>query len=1079
MITVYSASAGSGKTYTLTREYLCLALGDDYRYAYKRILAVTFTNKATAEMKQRILRELNSMKASRVQAGSMGDEICHLLDISPEELQKRAGELHFRILHDYSGFAVSTLDAFFQKIVRNFTREAGLQAGFRLELNVSFVLEEVTRQVLGRLGTPGFELLDEWVLSMAEEKVEQGDRWDFRQDIIHLGKELFRENLMRKEEALDTLNAGDDTFREQRNRLFQSIALRENELSSLAQNLLDALGNLGVAPNDLAYGASGLGGYLQKIANKVFDFPGSRTLEAAENPEKWVTKTSSHRASIIPHIQANLGLLLQNLISYIQEKLPELNTLIEIRNYLNILGLVSFIREELKLYRQEKNIMLLPDTTLLLFKIIRENDTSFIYEKAGNYFENFLIDEFQDTSRTQWDNFQPLIRNSLASGKKSLLVGDVKQAIYRWRDGDWKLLYGEFQKGIHADQIKREVLRKNHRSLPGIIRTNNRIFSTLPLLAIEDLQNILPDTLPEKNQWLQEISGLFQDAEQEVPEHKLQHPEGYAAFHCLEQAQETDEDSGEGLGWKERSLQVLHDRILELKALGFRYADMAILTRKKSEGTEILNYLQFPGDTRETVPATSSEALMLGSGIGVRMLIQALRMLLHSNDDPARAALSISLLYGQNPDAWIQNWSDKRHEILPEILWNEHSRARLRKLPLFDLFHTLLRLLGLDTHSQKHETAFLAGFMDAVLEFMKEDNPDADRFLEWWEEKGQTRAVQMPDGLDAVRILTIHKSKGLEFPVVLIPFCDWDIIPGAQMAPLLWCEPVKTGLSKIPLAPVRYKQALGNTAFRNAYFDELRLNYADNLNLLYVAFTRAEKVLICNLPVLTKKDGSMKKGRMASLLYPALIALQMQVVLEGQEEILYSGNLHTLQITPALQEESIQELHMHSEDWMNRLRVKKLARSLPLPQQQGGHRQYGVLVHNLLENIHTLQDAETALNQMLFSGTISESEKTNLRARLDLLFHHSKALHWFDGTYEVRTESDILDIEGKHWRPDRIMKKDNAIHIVDFKTGKHKPEYIQQIQNYAGLFSQMGYSVQQASLVYIAEDAVEFMEVSL
>lgn len=1075
MITVYSASAGSGKTYTLTREYLRLALDKDYRFAWRHILAVTFTNKATAEMKQRILKELRVISSDVNLQHSMSKELSELLQIPGDLLRNRASAVLSQILHDYSGFSISTIDAFFQKIVRNFTREAGLQSGFRLELDLNGVLEAVVQQVLGHLGTPGYEMLDEWVIAMAEENVEHGEKWDFRSEMMNLGKQLFRETLMRKEDELNRLNAGDQTFVSHRNQLFRNIELKEQVLSGIPASILQRLKDLNIEYTDLAYGNSGIGGYLNKASQRIFAEPGSRVEAALYDAEKWFSKTYSRRKEIIPIVETELLSELQSYLDTLSRELPLLRTAKEIRKNLNILGLVSFIREELRVYRKEENLLLIPDTTLLLFKIVRENDASFIFEKAGNYYSHFLLDEFQDTSRTQWENFRPLIMNSLATGKENLLVGDVKQSIYRWRDGDWKLLYGGYRSHLYDSQIREQRLLFNYRSLPGIIQTNNRIFSLLPEIATQELQADLPDALAEKAVWMKEIRGLFQETEQAIPEHKKSAPEGYLAFYCFEsEAKEEGEADNEVItDWKLKALHQMYADIEMLRAQGFRYSDIAILTRKKTDGTEMLQFLQNPGSGRSPVPVTSSEALQVGACVSVKMIIQALRLLLQESHAPAMASLSLHLHFQEQTDDWISERNQNPFAGVPEALVMPEDRARLRRLPLFDLMHALIRLLKLNSHVWQHETAFLNAFLDGVLEYMKEESTDIERFLAWWDTKGYQRDVRMPEDQDAIRILTIHKSKGLEFPAVLIPYCEWDVQPSGFNRPWLWCDTQLDGVTDLPLAPVRFGKSLTETLLRSAYYDEYRLNYADQLNLLYVAFTRAEQVLICHMPVSRLKDGSLKKGKVSSWLVETLerMCLHGNNRLYTMTDGYYFGSPESISKTATTALLASPVLPVHSYNWMERLRVKKISRILPDSGTRNTSLHYGVLMHTLLEKIKYQQDVAPALDVLMFEGAITRDERAVLAHKLEQLMQMPETQSWFDGSWQVRDEASIMDATGELWRPDRVMLKDTAVLIVDFKTGVPRPEHAQQLHKYAHLLTEMGYANPGAYLVYLTEEA--------
>ncbi len=1083
MITVYSASAGSGKTYTLTREYLQLALGPGYKFAYRHILAVTFTNKATGEMKTRIIKELSAIQKGK--HSPMAQEICLLLNVSFEVLMHRAGTVLSGILHNYSSFAISTIDSFFQKIVRNFTREAGLQTGYKIELDVNYVLEAVTHQVLGKIGSPGNSELDQWIIRIAEEKVEQGEKWDFRQEMIALGKELFRESLMRKEDALEQLHVHSEEFKHNKNKLNSDIAFRKNKAKQSASQILNNLTKEGIAASEFSnFGRGSLVDYLIAISEGKIELPGPRALQMIEDPEKCFAKSNKKRSEFITIIQNKLQPDIKQLVEWLEINIKFYKAAIEIVKNLNILGLIGSIREELKIFREQENVLLLPDTTLLLFKIMQNNDASFIYEKAGNYYKNYLIDEFQDTSKTQWENFKPLIINSLASGEKNLIVGDIKQSIYRWRDGDWRLLYGEFKSGIHAELIQNKTLEYNYRSLPIIIESNNSLFKNLPWVTANELNQRIPDSEKNKNIWIEQIKGLYQDSNQKVPEtNKIVHS-GYYNIHCFEikdlkqQNHNAAEEEEENPTWKSLALENLYLKITEFQNHGFPLSSMAILVRTKKEGTEILNYLMEGDSGRNTIPVTTSEALTLESGKSVQLLIQALKFLLNDKDQPAKAALSILWKYEKKENEWTRDWMNQSINLIPEELLNSIYRTQLKKLPLFELVNELIRIFKLNDAEWESETGFITGFLDAVLEFLKEDNPDPDRFVEWWEYFGRIRPIQMSDTNQSIKILTIHKSKGLEFPIVLIPFCDWDILPRANRSPWLWCNPRKNGVNEMELAPVKFSSKLSESALSENYFEEMQLNFADSLNLIYVAYTRPIQALWVGLPVHRNKEGDLSMGRISSHIYQALeIGANNTSLISQTENEFIAGALTEITIPQEQIEYKSQKISLRSTIWMDRLQVKKIARKIPVQPKENKKAEYGIILHALLAQIKHQKDSKIAIQKLIFEGHITASEETIIQKKLNALFEHPQIKEWFSGKYEVRTEVDILESNGNISRPDRIMFGDDKIILIDFKTGKMRNSDREQLLGYVALLQQMNYTGIEAWLIYLPSSNPELIKV--
>lgn len=1080
MITVYSASAGSGKTYTLTREYLQLALADNYKFAYKHILAVTFTNKATGEMKMRIVKELAKIKEGK--ESSIGNEICTNLQISEDILKIRAKFVLSSILHNYSSFSISTIDSFFQKVVRNFTREAGIQTGYKIELDINYVLDAVTQQVLGKLGAPGNSELDKWVIRMAEEKVEQGDKWDFRQEMIELGKELFRETLMRQEDALEELHSNSETFRRNKDKLSTDIAIRQEKAKKTAAEIIANMNKLGISQTDFAFaGSSSLADYLHAVAEGNIMLPGTRPSQMIEFPEKCFAKTNKQRNAFIPLMEQNIIPTVIEFVSWLKENISFIISATEIYRNLNILGLIGSIREELKIFREEENLLLLPDTTLLLFKIMQNNDSSFIYEKVGNYYKNYLIDEFQDTSKTQWENFKPLIINSLASGEKSLIVGDVKQSIYRWRDGDWRLLYGEFKNGIHPDLIQTKNLEHNYRSLPSVIESNNTLFSYMPQIVAQEVGERIADSEKNKTIWLEQIKGLFNNSIQKIPEFKSNEKTGYCEFNCIEiteikEYNKTIEEEEEKQDWKILALQKLYEQINYFQSQGFPLSSMAILTRTKKDGTEILNYLEDSDSGRKPISVSSSEALSLNSGKSVQLLIYALKILLNEHNDPAKAAFSILWKYENQEQEWPKAWLNQNSEIFPRELINPAERTRLRKLPLFELFNELIRILKLNTTAWKQEAGFITGFLDAILEFLKEENPDPERFLEWWENFGKKRPIQMSELENSIRILTIHKSKGLEFPIVFIPFCDWAVLPAAINAPWLWCNPLQVGVNPLQLAPLKYSSKLTESKFSENYYEELQLNFADNLNLTYVAFTRPIQALCVSIPVHRKKDG-LSMGRISSLIYKSLErASQDETIIKKEDWGFTSGEINTITKFEIKRIETPNNITIRSDAWMTRLQVKKIARKLPNTTIDKKKIEYGIILHTLLALIKTKEDTAAAIDKMIYEGYISITEKAIIEDKLNALFANTQINEWFSPKYSVRTEATILGKAGENSRPDRIMIDNQRIIILDFKTGKIRKQDQQQILGYASLLQEMGYQEIEAWLLYLSDETPEIIQ---
>jgi ATP-dependent exoDNAse (exonuclease V) beta subunit len=474
---------------------------------------------------------------------------------------------------------------------------------------------------------------------------------------------------------------------------------------------------------------------------------------------------------------------------------------------------------------------------------------------------------------------------------------------------------------------------------------------------------------------------------------------------------------------------------------------------------------------RKIIPVSSSEALSIGSGLSVQLIIHALTIILSDNNAPAKAALSYQLSDKSTDGIWSKAWMNKTPLNIPEAFLNEKSRSELRKIPLFELVHVIIRQLCLDQPEWEAETGFITGFLDGILEFMKEDNPDAERFLDWWETTGKTRAVMMPDENDTIRILTIHKSKGLEFPIVFVPFCDWSILPSAQNSPWIWCNPNQHKINPLKLAPIKFGKRMEQSVFAHSYYEEIQLNYADTLNLLYVAFTRAVKGLFISFQVQENQSG-LSQGKSSTLILKTIENSIFQASPENPNKFTL-GDILSLEKEPIKIEQNTQVLQLHSENWMDRLRVKKIARKLPAYSSAKSKTEYGIFIHAVLEKIRYQEDAERVIRELMYSGYIPESEVENILNKLNQIFADPIAGKWFQKPIRCKNEASILSPDGKISRPDRIMFDQDKIILVDFKTGKRKPEDIEQLKSYTILLSEMNYKNIEAWLLYLNEDKIE------
>ncbi|MDR3129767.1 MAG: UvrD-helicase domain-containing protein [Tannerellaceae bacterium] len=817
MLTIYKASAGSGKTYTLTGEYLRLLF--THSHAYRRILAVTFTNKATDEMKRRIIEELYRLASGR--------ESAHLFSLqqagnwTEEAVRHRAKEMLDAILDDYSAFHISTIDSFFQQTLHAFTREIGLQGGYNIEMDTGIVLEEAIDRLLAQLDKTQNKNLLNWLLRFAEDRIESGDSWDIRNSLATLGKEIFSETFKSlDEQALSDL-ANKDLLDACYKELQTTIATIESKARQLGQEGLDTMQRYDLVPTDFRGNSRSPFFFFEKLAGGEMKEPTPTFLSLADNIDQWYTKTSPHCDAIHRTFEELNPCILR--VIHFFDHLIDYYTAREIIRYFHVLGILSDISHSVADFREEENILLIADTTELIRRVIDGSDVPFIYEKTGVRIDHYMIDEFQDTSRMQWHNFRPLIRESLATGHHNFIVGDVKQSIYRFRNSDWQLLDNQIRQDLSTYLIQEKTLTHNYRSCPHIVTFNNHIFVNIPH-RLQDLYNQTLSTSslsPEQQaSFTSRITDAYAHTTQQIPT-STQQTDGHVRIEFIP----TDDEKSD---WKTLALERLPTLLQQLQDNDYAPCDIAILVRTNHEAATVANYLlafaaKHP-DNPYCYDITSEDALLISAAPSVRALIALLRMV--NSPNPTTQAFV-------------------RYALMP---LNVYPLPLPSLLPtdLYRCIETLYHLYA--SYFPTSDQAYLYGFFDVAADFVRKDSTDIGRFLRWWDCKGKNKPIAPPDTHNTIRILTIHKAKGLGFKAVIIPLAEWDIDHHPAHPVTLWCQPKNTLFHPLRLIPLRYGKALACTHFANDYFREKLFTCIDSLNTLYVACTRAERELIVLAP---------------------------------------------------------------------------------------------------------------------------------------------------------------------------------------------------------------------------------------
>lgn len=1050
---IYKASAGSGKTFKLTEEYLKLIFSNETNYM--STLAVTFTNKATEEMKKRILGEL--YKLSTEEPSDYLPILCSELNLDEMQVAAKAKHLLEKILHNYSRFSIDTIDSFFQKVVRSFAKELGIYESINLELDNSAVLDDATDELI--LNIDAHPELKTWLIQFIDSRIKDNKSWKIKTEIHNLGQELFKEEF-RSESELFLKRLNDKTFlNKYLSTLKTTITNFDNHLKKLGTEGLEMIKSHGLEISDFKGGKNSFIKFFANIKTGNYNIT-QTTRKAIDEPDNWQTKTSNKRDQIQTAFHAGLNKLLASTIQYIDEEGLLYNSAIELTRYFHTLGILGDIARSIKELTNDKGIFLLSETTRLLNEMIKETDAPFIYEKIGHRYKHILIDEFQDTSKIQWENFKPLLNNSLSENQLSLVVGDVKQSIYRWRNGDWKILASDIYKEFNHYGISSNSLATNYRSKKNVVLFNNSIFTAIPSILYDQLQELTGnDAL--LNDLCNDFKGAFSDAIQSTPEKISAEKAGYINVNLVES---TDEQE-----WKDQVLDGLPKLIMKLQDKGFKASEIAFLTRTSREGNMIANFLldykslQQP-DSRYSFDFISNDTLFLSSSDKIRLIIAVLAYFNNKQDYIARA--EILQFVHQNSTAHTDGFQlfdiAKSDQQFPEHLPDGFDKLieALHKRSIFENIERIIAFFNL--HESPDGLVFLETFQDWVLDVSSKKNLDIAKFLRQWDEKGKNVKISLPSGQEAMQILTIHKSKGIEFEIVIIPFCDWNIDHDAFQTNVLWCKTDISPFDELELLPVKYSSKLENTIFIKDYLAEKIKSYVDNLNLLYVSCTRARNGLFIYGPQKSRVKTSVSNLLAASFTYPMgdsnpdLIKLS-----ECYQQEAYTFELGSLSKDNHSITESIQSISQ--EYLVNPFNVKDAFKStssgmLGLQGKVQDQQNYGNFMHELFAQIEKRSDIETAIQNVRFEGLITEEKAIALLAEIKQKMTHPIVSEWFDGSWLTKTEDEILIPPSQVKIPDRVMLQPDKAIVIDYKFGEKKSKsYEKQVSEYKKLLSTMGY----------------------
>lgn len=1071
MLTVYRASAGAGKTHKLTGEYLTLLFTG--AGAYRRILAVTFTNKATDEMKGRIIQELYNLASGR--SSDYIELLTSTYSLSEEQVRKKGGEILVDILHDYSAFNISTIDRFFQQTMRAFTREIGLQGGYGIEMDQELVLTTAIDNLLAGLEKPESKDLLGWLLRFAEDKIENGGEWNLRRDIMALSREIFKESYKAFSGKVSSDIEDKKALEEYKDSLYGIIRSVEAEAKILGERGMSLLNKYALKTSDFKGGSRSPLTLLERLEQGEMKEPSATFVGLADNLEGCFTKTTSvgTRQIISCVFEEGLNDCIKRIINLFAN-LTSYNTAREIVRYYYTLGILTDVSRQIAAYREEENVMLIADTTELLNKVIDGSDAPFIYEKTGTQIDHFMIDEFQDTSGMQWNNFRPLIEESLAHNRQNLIVGDVKQSIYRFRNSDWKLLDEQVKSDFLEEEVHEETLKDNWRSCRHIVEFNNTLFTAIPAL-LQGLynENLSTSSLSEEQRvgYFTKIMSAYDKSYQQVPP-PFQKKDGHVKVEFL--AGDDDKD------WKEEVLERLPSVLEQLQDNGYALKDIAILVRTNNEGASVADALlsykeEYPSD-RYKYDIISDEALFVSGSSAVRFMVSLLRYLKNPDDKTNEqiALCSYRVLMGE-----LSRVQDTEQAVF-------HALRALSRQSLYEITEGVFRMFSNDF--PENEQVFVQAFLDMVSEYTQKESADLNRFLKWWDETGYRKTIATPDAQNAIRILTVHKSKGLGFKVVIIPFADWEIDHKPTKPVILWCHPEEKPFNQLHLVPVRYSQALGNTIFAEDYFKERLHAFIDNLNTLYVAFTRSKEELIVFSPrpkKIKEDTGEVEKISTLTDVLWAGLHTEVKDTRDGDKLISLPTSFDTRTgifelgnwwhpVAKKGDDAEITEIEMarlSSISPDDRLQLRLHGKGFFFDNAQ---RKHGALMHEVLSHIRTKKDISISVENYRLEGVINKEEAITLTNRLEELLNLSDVTFWYDGSTRVLNEVDILFGKGLSKRPDRVMISGQKVVVVDYKFGEHTDKrYHSQVRNYLKLIRQMGYKEVEGYLWYVELNKID------
>jgi len=1037
---IYDASAGSGKTYALVKEYLKIILTAKKDDAYRNILAITFTNKAVHEMKSRIVGSLSEFAKDEPDAKAVGlmEKLSEETGLSISGIKQKAKNIIRHIIHNYAAFDISTIDKFTHKVIRAFAHDLNLPMTFEVTLDTENLLIEAVDAIIAQAGED--ETLTKLLVDFTMEKTDDDKSWDISREILETGRLVLNEN--NRNEITHFQEKTIPEFIAIKNKLIEASKELEANCIGCSELALALIDKHGI--DQKSFSAGHFPNHLRSIAEGRYNPKNKRYFETEDIK---INKGAADRA------------LIENIIPELLEMLAGIYKNYEKRDFyraflknITPLSLLNTVSNELSRIQKEQNVLSIAEFNAIIYREIQNQPAPFIYERLGERYRHFFIDEFQDTSEMQWQNLIPLIDNALSGqdefGTKGtlMIVGDPKQSIYRWRGGKAEqfIELGKAHNPFSNPNKEQFSLDTNRRSYSQIIDFNNEFFG----LIANEFEHADYKDLYENHS--------FQKTNDKTG--------GYVNLSFIPEIAVPEEDE-DALGKTDLYIRATLETIHEVKSKGFQYKDIVILTRKRDQGIAVANYL-----SEHRIPLLSSETLMIANATEVRMIIHLLRYLKNSADLEAKAHFLQNISAHLQHELPVHDFIARGMELYNESDFEQWlagfdvtiSFRNIRKKSLYEAVEIIIsRFIDMEKSN-----AYVQYFLDIVLERDMRNQAGIADFLDYWDKKSETFSIPSPEGKDAVRIMTIHKSKGLEFPVVILPFAEEDYSRKPKDKLWLDSDAADFGLEKVLIDNNSAVTGFGAEASL-VYNQKKQEELLDNINVLYVALTRAEEQLYVISNRNLNAKGEIKANDMSTFFVNFLMS---KGIFETDKTKYEFGNPLKLSEKP-----QIAGIEKKVPTVAKTLDPKNIRIAQREALMWGTHQQeaiaYGNVIHEILSFIKTANDIGLAIIKAIENGLITVAQQEIVRETILGIVAHPELGNYFSAENKVMNEQSIIRKGNSTVKPDRmVLNANKEVFLLDYKTGLHQNKYRLQLENYESAIESMGYKVAKKALVYIGEE---------